>query len=448
MERMLHGIRCALASVIAMVSCSHCVQTGNKVTGDTRVAARNIAAGTITVSSATSTGAVMRGAMGWLYGLGENGEVNDGMITGLAHPGYFGQKPSGGTLHPDGDALNTAVQVKRTGGRGVYICMQDYYSSFPYPNIGIADYLDVVRKEANAVLANANRSFFLYSIFNEPDWIWYSGKVSQMCADWKACYEAIRAIDSTATIIGPGYSKWVEADYRTFFSYCKANSCLPDMTTWHELDGSLFDGWYTHYSQYRKIESDLGIDPRPIIIDEYGRSGGVDIPVPGNLIQYIARFENSKVYGCMAFWTGIGTLNDLVANDNTNQDLRASCLNTPTGGWYLYQWYGQMEGDTVRVTLPSQNGSLQALASKSGDSVTVLFGGSRNRTDVFDVTVTVTGMSGTSASYSVLETADTGRNAASTPTTKMSDTATVSGGTMSVTVTGCSASSAFRLKIN
>lgn len=326
----------------------------------------------------------MWGASGWLYGLGENNEVNDSMITGLVHPGYFGQKAPWGSQHPDGDALNTAVQAKRVGGKGVYVCMQDYYSAWPYQNNGIADYLNVVKMEANNIVANANRSFFVYSIFNEPDWIWYSGKVSQMCSDWKACFQAIRAIDSTAKIIGPGYSTWKEADYRTFFTYCKANNCLPDMTSWHELDGSLFNGWYTHYSQYRKIESDLGIGARTIVINEYGRSGGVDVPVPGNLIQYIARFEKSKVYGCMPF-----------------------CL---------YQWYGQMTGNTVSVTLPSQNGSLQALASKSGNSVAVLFGGSLRSTDVFDTTIKVTGLTGTSASYSVLETANTGRSAAPAPT--------------------------------
>jgi hypothetical protein len=408
----------------------------------------HVAAGTITVASSASTAAILWGACGWLYGLGENSEVKDSMITSLLHPGYFGQMAPGGSQHPDGDALNTAVQAKRVGGRGVYVCMQDYYSAWPYQNNGIADYLNIVKMEAGNIVANTNRTFFLYSIFNEPDWIWYSGRVSQMCLDWKACHQAIRAIDSTAKIIGPGYSTWKEADYRIFFTYCKANNCMPDMTTWHELDGSLFAGWYIHYSQYRKIESDLGISARPVIINEYGRSDGVDVPVPGNLIQYIARFENSKVYGCMPFWTGIGTLNDLVANNNTAQNVRAGSLNTPTGAWYLYQWYGQMTGNTVRVTLPSENGPLQALASKSGNSVTVLFGGSLHSTDVFDTTISVNGLSGTSATYSVLETVNTGRSAASEPTTKMSGAATVSGGTISLAITGCKALSAFRLKIN
>ncbi len=448
MKRLLTGMLNTLFTLFIMTSCSLNGPTDDATANNTAGNAKNIAAGTITVASATSTGAVLWGASGWLYGLGENNEVNDSMITGLVHPGYFGQKAPWGSQHPDGDALNTAVQAKRVGGKGVYVCMQDYYSAWPYQNNGIADYLNVVKMEANNIVANANRSFFVYSIFNEPDWIWYSGKVSQMCSDWKACFQAIRAIDSSAKIIGPGYSTWKEADYRTFFTYCKANNCLPDMTSWHELDGSLFSGWYTHYSQYRKIESDLGISARTIVINEYGRSGGVDVPVPGNLIQYIARFENSKVYGCMPFWTGIGTLNDLVANNNTAQNVRASCLNKPTGAWYLYQWYGQMTGNTVSVTLPSQNGSLQALASKSGNSVTVLFGGSLRSTDVFDTTIKVTGLAGTSAAYSVLETANTGRSAASAPTTKMSGTAAVSNGTMSLTITGCKALSAFKLKIN
>ena len=34
--------------------------------------------------------------------------------------------------------------------------------------------------------------------------------------------------------------------------------------------------------------------------------------MPGNLVQYVTRFENSKVDGCLAYWTTAGALNDLV----------------------------------------------------------------------------------------------------------------------------------------
>ncbi len=131
------------------------------------------------------------GAMRFLYGLSEypniNGyRLNDVMITGLGHPQYTGQKAPWGAQHLDGDACNTAVQAKRTGLRGVGIYAQDYYSAWPYQNNGITDYLNVCASVANSVVADANRSYYHYNIFNEPDWIWYSSSgtlLTKMCAD-------------------------------------------------------------------------------------------------------------------------------------------------------------------------------------------------------------------------------------------------------------------------
>ncbi len=207
-------------------------------------------------------------------------------------------------------------------------------------------------------------------------------------------------IDSTAKIAGPGFASYNAAAYRTFFTYCKTNNCVPDITTWHELDGSLYNDWYTRYNNYRQIEIDLGIGKHEIFINEYARSSG-DLGVPGNLIQYISRFETSKVYGSLALWTGVGDLNDLVANNKTSQSVPGISLNLPTGAWYLYHWYGQMTGNTVGVTLPSTNGSLRALASKSGNTVKVLFGGSNPASAVYDMTIKVSGVSGGTATISV-----------------------------------------------
>ena len=56
--------------------------------------------------------------------------------------------------------------------------------------------------------------------------------------------------------------------------------------------------------------------------------------IPGQLIQWITRFENSKVDACLAYWTDAGSLNNLVTRDNYNK---------ATGAWWLYHWYGAMK---------------------------------------------------------------------------------------------------------
>ena len=396
-------------------------------------------ADTITVESGINTGALMWGSIGWLYGLGENTKPADSMITGLVHPQYTYQKAPFGTQHGDGDALKVAIQAKRTGMKGVGIYVQDYYTQWPYPNNGIDSYItDVVDKVCGYVLADANRSFMVYVPFNEPDWIWYGTSLSQInsfCTDWEKVYNVIKSKDPEAKIVGPNIMAYNSTFMNTFFTFCKNNNCMPDIASWHALDNDFFNNWYNYYADFRKINDSI-----PVHINEYGRqsvNGKCDIQVPGRLVQFITRFENSKVFACEAFWTGIGTQNDACTSDGK-----------PTGTWYLYQWYGQMTGNSVKVSLPNSNGPLQAFASKNNNSVKVIFGGSLNDTDVYHLTIVVKGLSGSSASYKVLETKYTGQSAAPTPSMKTSGTVIVSGGSISVNVAGCAALSAYNLQIN
>lgn len=286
-----------------------------------------------------------------------------------------------GTQHPNGDALQVAPQFVKGGGKNILIYMQDFYPTFPYPNPGITSYLTVVAAEATAVVADPNRAKYIYVPFNEPDQQWYAGNLAGLEADWKLVYQKIRSIDPTAKIAGLNYSGYNAAGYANFLSYAKTNNVLPDVTAWHELQNIFFTNWYTNYSSYRAAETSLGIGPRPIYIDEYGRSSG-DLGIPGNLIQYMARFETSKVHADLAFWTDSGSLNDLVAADSANK---------VTGGWWLYKWYGELTGDTVAVTPPTQNGSLQALATydSAKEQARIILGGSLNPTDVFSTDVAV-----------------------------------------------------------
>ena len=122
-------------------------------------------------------------------------------------------------------------------------------------------------------------------------------------------------------------------------------------------------------------------------------------------MQWLARFENSKVDACLAYWTTAGCLNDLVARDSDNQ---------ATGGWWLYKWYGSMTGNTVQVTPPDANAEgLQGLACFDGEKnqARILFGGCSGsahilvnglRSDLFGaharVVIWVIGASGTAPS--------------------------------------------------
>ena len=394
------------------------------------------AASQLTVDLATGTGALRYGATGFLYGLGDEGIPNETMLAALK-PQVTAQKAPDGLQHPNGDALKIAPMFKRAGGRDIQIYMQDIYQSWPYENNGIADYLAKVDTMTRKVVADPYRSSYVYVPFNEPDQQWYAGNVAGLEADWKTVFQKIRSIDSTARIAGPNFSSYRSADLLSFLTYAKANGVLPDVMTWHELGNDFFTSWQAHYNDYRSIESSVGITARPITINEYGRSSG-DLGVPGNLVQFVAKFEASKVDGCLAYWTTAGGLNDLVTHNNQ-----------ATGGWWLYKWYGELTGNTVAVTPPSASGSLQGLASydSAKHQARVIFGGNNPATGTYDTNVVVKGIGaiGSTVHATVWGVDTTGLNASSGPYVAGEGDYTASGGQITVPLTGLKGKSAYEM---
>ncbi|MBB6633372.1 carbohydrate-binding protein [Cohnella thailandensis] len=395
------------------------------------------------VDLSVNTGAIQHGASGFLYGLSDPGIPSDNMLIPLK-PQSISQKAPDGLQHPNGDALVVAPQFIRAGGSQILIEMQDIYQNWPYENNGLADYLTKVDTIVNKVLADPNKSIYAFIPFNEPNWIWYNStdKLQNFFNDWKTVYQRIRSIYPAAKIAGPAYAYYHADVYSQFMTFAKNNNVLPDIMIWHELDNSFFTDWNTHYNHYRGIETSLGITPRPIIINEYGRAS-TDIGVPGNLVQFISKFENSKVGGNIAYWTTAGGLNDLVTQNNR-----------PTGAWWLYKWYGDMTGNTVQVTPPAQNGSLQGVATldSSKKQARVILGGSVNSSDVFGTDVVIKGFGsapyfGNAAHVTVWGTDNTGTNPAGVPYVVQEGDYSIVNGQIAVPVNGMKALSAYQLII-
>lgn len=395
------------------------------------------------VDLSKDTGAIKYGATGFLYGLSDPGIPSDNMLIPLK-PQTISQKAPNGLQHPNGDALVVAPQFIRAGGRQILIEMQDIYQNWPYENNGLTDYLTKVDAIVNNVLADPNKEVHAFIPFNEPDWIWYNStnKLQNFFNDWKTVYQRIRSIYPNAKIAGPTYSYYNASVYSQFMTFAKDNNVLPDIMLWHELDNSFFTDWDTHYNHYRGVEASLGITPRPIVINEYGRAS-TDIGVPGNLVQFIAKFENSKVDGNLAYWTTAGALNDLVTQNNR-----------PTGAWWLYKWYADLTGRTVQVTPPSQNGSLQGAAAldNAKKQARIILGGSLNSTDVFGTDVVIKGFGsasyfGSSAHVTVWGTDNTGTSPANVPYVVQEGDYPVVNGQIVVPVNGMKAQSAYQLII-
>jgi hypothetical protein len=332
----------------------------------------------LTINVNSNNGTILHGASGWLYGQSELDLPSQNLMAPLK-PRYSAGKPPQGLQHAGGDVIQVTPSYLSSGGVGMQIYLQDIFSTF-YPNPGIASYTSTVQGIVNSLKSNPNFQDFIYVPFNEPDGVVY-GKygtgitnLSGFESDWVTIFNAIRAINPSAKIAGPNFFLYDNNAYTSWLTYAKAHNAVPNQITWHELTNSTYTDWYTEYNDYRAIEKSLGISPLPIVINEYAQS--TQMGVPGQLVQFIARFENSRVYGCLAYWTPDGDLSYLGASAQPN---------VPTGGWWLYQWYGEMAGNTLSVAPPNLNAQgLQGVAALDANThqIKAIFGGTSGTVNV------------------------------------------------------------------
>ncbi|MFF6806403.1 CBM35 domain-containing protein [Streptomyces sp. NPDC012616] len=403
----------------------------------------------VTVDLGRTTGAVMHGANGTLYGLSDVGVPGDELVTPL-HMTTVVQKPQGGAQHPNGDALTVKPAFDRAGGGDVYVYMQDDYVQWPYENLGLADYLSKVDRMVREVAARPDADDFVWVPFNEPNGNWYPGLGSSDSAtyaaalrsfksDWTTVYRKIRSIIPDARIAGPNETHYDARLMGDFYPWAKAAGVLPDITTWHELDPGSLSSFESTLAAYRALEASAGIPALPVSVNEYGNRR--DQSVPGQMIQWMSMFERNKVYADQAYWNIAGNLND-----------NAVQTNIPNGTWWLLRWYAGLTGRTVQLTPPQSNtiDTVQGIASldTGRKQAQVLLGGASGSVDT--VIRHVPASFGRKVDVTVERTAWSGyEGAAAAPAVVSRTTATVAGdGSVTVPLTGLDAMSAYRITVN
>lgn len=304
----------------------------------------------ITVNLGADTGPVFHGASGALYGLSENGVPGTDLIDPL-HIQTIAQGPANAAQHPTGHADHVAPEFFAAGGKYLLDYMQDYYSQWPYQNVGISSYLGTVDTIVAAVKSSPYASHYVFVPFNEPNNIWYnlnpsgssfSTQMAQFESDWATVYNRIRSDDPGALIAGPNTSYYDPTVMGDFLAYAKANNVVPNMITWHELSPSSLQDFPSNNANLLALENQDGISPLPVDIDEY--ADRYHESVPGEMVQWLSMFENAKVYADLAFWD--------IANDYSDTTVRN---DEPNGQWWLFDWYGALTGHTVQVTPPQPN---------------------------------------------------------------------------------------------
>jgi hypothetical protein len=344
-------------------------------------------AGKLTIDLGTDTGPFHGGASGTLYGLYGDGVPSRNAVEGM-YVRTVSTKAQDGTQHPGADALEILRPFVEAGGQDVYVYMTDIYRGFPYEWPGatgaerLADFTARVRRQVEQVLTlGAYKSHVVYVPFNEPegnmfgagewsyDQISWRTEPGHYFTAWRDLYRLIKELDPGARIAGPN-TCILYGEVKSFLEFAKAEDVLPDVITWHELSSP--DEIRTNVAKYRALERELGIGPLPVNINEYAHN--YHLSVPGQMIQWIAAIEESKVDADMAYWNIDGNLNDSVVEANKGN-----------GQWWLFNAYGQFTGNTVRVAAPHPNVqyTLQAVAAldRGKRQARVLLGGTGGSVD-------------------------------------------------------------------
>lgn len=327
---------------------------------------------TISADLTQKTGEVTNGASGYLYGIAQQGVPSKNMTESIDISTVSAKVP-GGLQHPIGDLDDVQKQLDGTDYNVVYL--QDMYSTWYYENASIEkmrqdgtydwreflknDYLPKVKASVQNISSKPYSGKVVYCLYNECDnGVWF-GETKQIYNDklqdydgaygeyneigaqnffeaWKMTYELVKSINPDALIGGPGFFEYESNKMRAFLTYCSENSCVPEIMIYHELNDYSIRCWNDHINDYRQLEAELGINELPIIITEYGRM--CDNGMPGEMVKFISRIEDSKVYGDNAYWRLADNLNDVCADDNS-----------PNSNWWLYRWYADMEGNTIKT---------------------------------------------------------------------------------------------------
>lgn len=352
----------------------------------TRILAMPIARPTLTVDMISETGALVHGAAGFLYGISSNGVPTTNMLVPLK-PKVLSTQGALGTEHPYGDVRDVAKTFFEGGGEQIMMYNSNYYAIFQ-PTTTVEQFTnDLKNIIAPAVKEWKNQwkkdfntdpitgidelginidDAIIYVPINENDPIVSALGRRDFNVAWKSYYDAIKAVDPNAVIAGPNDWGFFGHDYyANFLKFGLENDCIPDIITWHQLnreDLALLEG---NVKEFKRACETAGVGLRQIVINEYATAQ--DTGVPGRLVNWIARLEEQKLYGCLPFWHMANNLNDLAAE-----------VNLGNSAWWVYKWYGDMSGQTLKVNaFHTTYDGLYGLASIDDhkSKTTILFGG-------------------------------------------------------------------------
>lgn len=265
----------------------------------------------------------------------------------------------------------TNARVAKTGAKvmvGLY-----YYSSdpantyFPGDNGDYATWRTIVKNVYNEA---RSKGYNIYSwiTWNEPTNQWRTTErpIAHYFQAHLNAYQVVKALNPAAKIQAPENSSFNFSFITQFLTFCKANNCIPDVLSWHELTAGAVQDIEAHTAQIKAWMSSNGIAPLPIAITEYGGNGygNASTYSSGKMVHYIARLERSAVngliFGLKSTWDFNGSDSHFIATLGDTADKTNATL--PSGMWWVYQGYREATGRLVQ-TASSDNTFVTSLAA-------------------------------------------------------------------------------------
>lgn len=209
-------------------------------------------------------------------------------------------------------------------------------------------------------IANADaigRDVHSWIPFNEPDLQW--GNRQAYFVGHENAYDGIKAADADALVQAPELAHFDFAYLTAFLTYCKANNCIPDVLSWHELTSGRVDieGHTTRITDWLEAN---GIPVMPFAITEYQGTGysttdagrrGQGNYNPGLSVSYLGELERASESSTLDF--ALRSQWGLPGNNPNARGLLGEMATfedngkMATGTWYVYNKYWDMTGGKV-----------------------------------------------------------------------------------------------------
>lgn len=354
----------------------------------------------LTVSVTQRGGALKKAGLGSLFGAAalaggtSRYYLSNSLMFVAQSQGRIGENGS--------NPFSTEAVAPILRGTGVKMMCRfgDLCPGWPYSWPGLNTWLAQVTNAVKSINSNYTDVVYAIAIFNEPD-----GQLlgSDFATDplipgtdhfdrinwvWTQTYRAIRSLNPTIKIMGPNYWQyypWVaghQARMSNFLFNAIATATVPNIIGWHSLGPSPGDVPEALAKYYRPLETALNVPgrPLPVSIEEYGPGDDAFEGVPGTMVKHWAEYERYGVdFACMGIYNNGGLLGNAMRYAWDTNAL-------PNGGWWMMNWYRQMQGEYVPVsrwdTRYYQAFDGVASWNSTNQTLTLILGGSDDNADV------------------------------------------------------------------